>query len=460
MPSDSLQDHDVCIVGLGYVGLTLAVAMADAGFQVHGVEISDAVLRALSEGRAHFLEAGLDARLAEQIRTGRFTFGRRLDDSVAARAYIVTVGTPVDDDKKVRIDSMRAVIADIGRVLRDGDIVILRSTVLVGTTRDIAKPALDATGRRYDLAFCPERTLEGKALAELRSLPQIVGGIDAASTSRAAQLFSRLTPTIVRVNDPETAELVKLVSNVQRDYIFAFANEVAAMCDALGLSAAEVIASGNLDYPRANLPVPGPVGGPCLEKDPYILAESLERVAFVPALAIAARRWNEELPQRTVATVAEAFARRSDTPPARIGLAGLAFKGRPETDDMRGTLAIPLVRHLREAFPAARLVGWDPAAGPEAIAALDIEPVASLDEIFKDTSILIIQNNHECFARMDLPALSAGMARPAIIYDLWTQHDPRTTRLAAGVDYHGLGAFSIGPVADPPPEMNRSCASS
>lgn len=443
MLPESLRDQNICVIGLGYVGLTLAVALADAGFRVHGVEINPDVLEALRQEQAHFSEVGLNGHIAQQIRSGRLTFGEQLEDAPESSVYIVTVGTPVGDDKRVRFDSMRSVVNDIGKVLKEGDLVILRSTVMVGTTRQIVKPALDATGLRFDLAFCPERTLEGKALLELKTLPQVVGGIDAGSTFRASQMFSFLTPSVVRVNDPETAEMVKLVNNTQRDYIFAFANEVAAICDELGLSAAEVIVSGNLGYPRANLPMPGPVGGPCLEKDPYILAQSLEGRDYRPGLAIAAREWNEALPARAVAMLAAEYRRRSEADPARIAVVGLAFKGRPETDDMRGTLAIPIIRHLRDHFPAAELIGWDPVVKPEAIRSLGVEPVASLAAAFAGASILLIQSNHECFAQMDVSALSASMTRPGMVYDLWNQHDPRTVRVAAGISYKALGAFAL-----------------
>ena len=436
----------MCIVGLGYVGLTLAVAMADAGFRVHGVETAEPVLAALRTGKAHFVEVGLNAKLAEQTAAGRFTFGSDFDPEARSTAYIITVGTPVGENKRVRFESMKTVAENVARVLQPDDLVVLRSTVLVGTTRDFVKPVLDRTGHPYALAFCPERTLEGRALQELRSLPQVVGGIDANSTFRASQMFSFLTPSVVRVNDPETAELVKLVNNTQRDYLFAFANEVAAVCDHLGLDAAEVIASGNLGYPRANLPMPGPVGGPCLEKDPYILAESLEKTGFTPALAVAARRWNEELPVRAVRQIAQGCTGRGMAP-ARITVTGLAFKGRPETSDLRGTLAAPLVTELRKRFPDARIVGWDPVVEADDIAAFGLPPAATIEEAFDDADIVVIQNNHECFARVDLAGLSARMKRPGLIYDFWNQQNARTLTLAPDVTYHGLGAFAVGEAA-------------
>ena len=143
----------------------------------------------------------------------------------------------------------------------------MRSTVKIGTTRNLVHPVLEASGKRFDLAFCPERTVEGQALEELRWLPQIVGGETLDVTVRAGQLFQFLTPTVVRVSSVETAEMVKLVDNSQRDVHFAYSNEVARVCDVIGISAAEVIQAGKRGYPRTNLPMPGPVGGPCLEKD-------------------------------------------------------------------------------------------------------------------------------------------------------------------------------------------------
>ena len=442
--SDSYKDSRVCIIGLGYVGLTLAVAMTDVGFEVSGVEINPTVLQTLGEGRAHFSEIGLDSKLAEQIETKRFTFSDTIDPKSGSSVYIVTVGTPIGPDKRTRFAAIVGVIEAIAAVMKDGDMVVLRSTVRIGTTREIVKPILDRTGLSYDLAFCPERTLEGKALSELRSLPQVVGGIDDRSTLRASQMFSILTPSVVRVRDPETAEIVKLINNTQRDYIFAFANEVAAMCDAIGVSASEVIASGNLGYPRANLPMPGPVGGPCLEKDPYILAEGLERFGFTPALALAGRRWNEELPAWTVGAVARDYRAKTKVPPARIAVVGLAFKGRPETDDLRGTLAIPIIEMLRGEFPSAEIVGWDPLVDTAGVRSVGVEPVATLEAAFEGSHIVLIQTNHECFARMRLRNLSGLMARPGIIYDYWNQHDPRTTNVAEGVVYIGLGSANLG----------------
>ncbi len=205
------------------------------------------MLDALSQRRAHFHEPGLTEQLVRAVDSERLTVHPAIPPNCAATAFIVTVGTSLDSEGRVSMASVRFHATEIAAQLKDGDLVLLRSTVQIGTTRDVVGPILAATGKRYGLAFCPERTVEGQALRELRYLPQIVGAMDAMVATRAAQLFAFLTPTVVRVSDPETAEMIKLIDNAKRDVIFGYANEVARMCDAIGISAAEVIRSGRFD---------------------------------------------------------------------------------------------------------------------------------------------------------------------------------------------------------------------
>ena len=455
LPQD-FRDGHVCIIGLGYVGLTLAIAMADAGFRVTGVERAPEVLRHLREGRPHFSEVGLAAKLKRQMEKGRLVVRERIDDAVRAPVYIVTVGTPLDERKRTKLGAIREVSAALARILEPGDLVVLRSTVRVGVTRDVVRPLLDRAGVLYNLAFCPERTLEGKALEELRTLPQVIGGVDEASALRAARLFHFLTPTIVRVSSAEAAELAKLVNNTYRDLVFAFANEVAAMADTLGVSVLEVVHACGLGYPRGQIPMPGPVGGPCLEKDPYILAESVGAGDAASLLTLHGRMLNEALPDRVVESLARlraaregaAMARMEPTPPVRrIAVLGLAFKGRPETSDLRGTLAIPLIAALRRRFPDTHVVGFDPVVPAPDVTALGIEAVPTLDAAFTGTDLVLIQNNHPLFATMDLDTLADRLAPNAVIYDLWNLQEPMRLALRRDVAYAGLGTALVRPRA-------------
>ena len=243
VPQD-YSDRQVAILGCGYVGLTLAAVMADVGFNVLGVEIRDDVLAKLSRGEPHFHEPGLAALLERLVRQKRIRFVKQLPQPCEARVFIITVGTPLDARGRARLDMVEHVAQEVAACLKPGDMVVMRSTLKLGTTRRIVKPLLDGRGVTYDMAFCPERTLEGQALAELRYLPQIVGGDSLQASVRASQLFQLLTPTTVRVSSLDTAEMIKLVDNSQRDVFFAFSNEIARLCDAMPISAAEVIRAG------------------------------------------------------------------------------------------------------------------------------------------------------------------------------------------------------------------------
>lgn len=434
-------DNKVCVLGLGYVGLTLATALAEVGFEVYGVEIRDDVVDLLRSGVPHFHEPGIAERLRRAVDDGRLRVSTRIPDDCPASVFVVTVGTPLDDDGRVRLDMMDNVAHEVARALHPGDLVIMRSTVKVGTTRNVVVPILQGSDKPFQVAFCPERTLEGRAMIELRFLPQIVGGDTHDAAVRAGQLFQMLTPTIVRVSDIETAEMIKLVDNAQRDVQFAYANEVARVCDALNVSAAEVINAGKLGYPRTNLPMPGPVGGPCLEKDPYILAESLENTGVEPEITLAARRLNERQPLE-VADHLHSFCTSLDGFPDNpvVTLLGLAFKGTPATDDLRGTMARPILAALRERFPDGEFRGYDAVVAPDGVRSLGLDPCSSLEDAVSSSHLVVILNNHAAHAGMALEDLAPRLAKPAVVYDFWNLFPGAGFRLPEWVTYMALGS--------------------
>lgn len=440
MPVD-YRDRKVCVLGLGYVGLTLATVMAEVGYDVLGVEIRDDVLELLRSGVPHFYEPGLAERLRKVVASGRLRVVKRIPEDCRASVHIVTVGTPLDSQGVVRLDMIRNVTSEIAQHLRGGELVIMRSTVKLGTTKTTVLPLLRESGQDFDLAFCPERTIEGNALRELRELPQIVGGIDLKSQLRAAQLFQFLTPTIVRVSDIETAEMIKMVDNSYRDVCFAYANEIARICDAVGISAVEVINSGKLGYPRVNLPLPGPVGGPCLSKDPYILQQSLAGTSLRPEITLAARSVNESQPDESIAAVRRVLAHRPDWPEEPvIVLMGVAFKGRPATNDLRGTMAVPIFEAVKKYFPKARYKGFDAMVSAEDMRAFGLEPCPSLPDAMTGANLALILNNHKIFADMPLEDLAAVMARPGLVYDYWNHFTAASLALPSGVGYMALGS--------------------
>jgi UDP-N-acetyl-D-mannosaminuronic acid dehydrogenase len=445
MLQNNFRDHTVCVIGLGYVGLTLATVMAGIGFRVLGIEVRDDVLEKVKEGKPHFFEPGLEGRLSNLVKNGKIHFSKTIPTDWDGTVFIITVGTPLGTDGKTRTEYIEGVGRQISKYLKKNDMVLMRSTVKIGTTRNLMYPLLKEAGVDFDLAFCPERTLEGKALIELRQLPQIVGGMSQSATIRASQLFQFLTPTVLRVSDVETAEMVKLIDNANRDIMFGYANEVARACDSIGISAIEVINAGKLGYPRTNLPLPGLVGGPCLEKDPYILAEGICEQGVEMEMTIAARKMNEGQPLLIAKYIKQQASKIKGFPEnPEIALLGLAFKGQPATNDLRGTMARPIFSALRKCFPSAKFRGYDAVVTNEEIVAFGLNPCMTLKEALSETNVAVILNNHAEFAMMPIETLFETMARPSFIYDVWNAFDARELSIPDGCGYVALGSHGMG----------------
>lgn len=432
------MDYDVAVIGLGYVGLTLAVALADTGFRVLGVEKRADVVDMTNQGKPHFSETGLAEMLGHAVETGHLVATQELGDA-HAQVYVITVGTPLNSDGTARVDYIEAAAREVAENMPDGALVVLRSTVKIGTAREVVAPILAVSGKRFEIAMCPERTLEGRAMRELRVLPQIVGADTPETRERAAHFFYKLTPTAVQVSSLETAEIIKLVDNTFRDVQFGFANEVARICDAFGVNAMEVIPGGKLGYERTNVALPGLVGGPCLEKDPHILAQSLRSVGVELDITTAARRVNERQPVETVDWVLREHARRADTPP-RIGLLGMAFKGAPATDDLRGAMSLAVLAAIREKAPEAEVTLFDPVcSGTQLSEAAPRCAVAEhIEEAIGGVDIAIIANNHPELATWRPRQMLRVMAESGFIYDYWNHFsDLRPYEL--GPNYFAVG---------------------
>ena len=435
---------DVAVVGLGYVGLTLATALADTGFRVLGVERREDVVEQTKRGVPHFSENGLPEMLAHAVQEGTLqaatTFGVETAD-----IYVITVGTPLAPDGKARLDFIEAATREVAENMADGALIILRSTVKIGTARNVVAPILKASGKTFEIAMCPERTLEGKAMHELRRLPQIVGADTPETRERAAHFFYKLTPTAVQVSSLETAEIIKLVDNTYRDVQFGFANEVARICDAFGVNAMEVIPGGKLGYPRTSVALPGLVGGPCLEKDPHILAQSMRDQGIELDITTAARRVNERQPVETVDFILEEHAKRSEAVP-RVALLGMAFKGVPATDDLRGAMSLAVLDALKTQAPKAEIVVFDPVCSKAELAGVagDCKVAEFIEDAIGGADIAIIANNHPDLASWRPRQMLRVMAEAGFIYDYWNHFsDLRPYEL--GPNYFAVG--NTGPAS-------------
>lgn len=431
-------DSNVVVVGLGYVGLTLSAHLATIGFRVHGVEIRDSVLESLSQRKSFFWEPNINEILSRTIESGSFTFSKMIPTSNSQRVFIITVGTPLNQEGRTNLAPIVNATKQVAEVLNSGDLIILRSTVKLGTTDGIVRKILSEKNLDFDLAFCPERTLEGSALKELGELPQIIGASTLQAKDRAAKFFGVGTSSVITVADSKTAEMIKLVDNMQRDAHFAIANEIAEMCNNSSIRAVDVINFGKLGYPRTNLPSPGPVGGPCLEKDSYILAESFKGTGQLGEVALSARRMNENVITNGAEFVSDFLRNNFDINSIKIAVLGLAFKGKPETDDLRGSPSITLLEILSANFPKSEIVGWDPMIhSPEEFKG-DWNLVTEMESAISGAAAVLLVNNHQRLDSLDLTHVASVMGKNSLIYDFWDRYS-NVNFAGLQVTYSGWG---------------------
>ena len=392
----------VAVVGTGRVGLPLALFLRSHGLAVIGIDI-DAGLRAkIAERKMPFDEPGCE-RLLE-------TYGLEMSGDIAAVAdvddIIVTVGTPLRQHIEVDLSQVEAVVDSLLPHLRMGQHLILRSTLAPGTTAYVKRSLHQKTpwrvGRDIALSFCPERLAEGKALAELRTIPQICGTEDMLSAQRASALFKHCGLEIFHC-DYVSAELAKLFCNTYRYINFAIANQFALIADSFGADVYKIVSMANPKYPRGPLPLPGFTAGTCLRKDFGMINEA----SPYPDLLLSAWKINEYMPRFLVHHI----QRRTPIEGQRVAVLGYAFKR--DADDTRDSLVPKLVRYLQRENPAEIRIA-DPHLGPD----LDGRPNLAPEEAVEGAGILFIATNHSCF-EPELPALAARAAQGAWVVDLW-----------------------------------------
>lgn len=434
------KNNSACIIGLGFVGLTLSIVMANRGFKIYGVEKNKLILKNLQNKQGHFYEPGLKQNLKKIITNKKFYFFKKIPKNKNISTYIITVGTPLNAQKKIITKYIVKTCNEIAGVLKNNDIVILRSTVKIGTTKNLVFPILKKTGKNFYLVYCPERAVEGSALRELCLLPQVIGGIDNNSINKAAKIFKKITKKIVITSNIETAEMIKLIDNSSRDVFFAYANEIARTCDAIGLNALEVIRSGKSGYDRTDLARPGLVGGPCLHKDPYIFSESIKKRNISAEITLMARKINERQPFEIVNFIYNYLKKINNFPKKlKISLIGLAFKGNPVTDDLRGSMAIQVFKALKNKFRSSKFFGYDPVISDANIIKLGLKKTSSLSDAFNNKDLVIILNDHHVFSNMPIEKFSRKLKIPSIIYDFWNHFEKNKLNLPDNIEYISLG---------------------
>lgn len=330
--------YDVCVVGgAGHVGAPLSMVLADQGHRTLIYDLNRTAMDTLRVGKLPFIEEAAEPVLARALASGRLAFTSDPADARDVPIIIVTIGTPIDEFHNPRLDVVGKCLDALLPYLSDDQMIILRSTVFPGVT-EFVHTYLRKRGRNMAVAFCPERVVQGKAIVELQTLPQIVSGVTPEAEERAARLFSSIAPNIVRMVVKE-AEFAKLISNAYRYIQFAAANQFYMMIEAAGLDHRRVLDGLKQDYPRSHsLPGPGFAAGPCLMKDTMQLV-AFENNRFL--LGNVAVMVNEGLPNFIV----ERLRTQRDLSQTKVGILGMAFKG--DIDDIRESLSYKLGKILR-----------------------------------------------------------------------------------------------------------------
>ena len=338
MKENPAPSCDVCVVGgAGRVGLPLALVLADSGFKTLILDINETALKTIAQGAMPFREEGGQTLLKKVNGTGRLTFSSEANSITRAAVVVLTVGTPIDEFHNPNLSLLIRCLEGLIPHLRDEQTIILRSTIAPGTTNYI-DGYLRSRGKKIGLAFCPERVVQGKAIEEIRALPQLVSGTSPEALAAAKTLFSKIAPEVVEMS-PLEAEFAKLVCNAFRYMQFAATNQLYMAVESAGLDYCELLSKMKRGYPRmGSIPGPGFAAGPCLMKDTMQLF-AFQKHNFV--LGQMAMTINEGLPNFIV----EQLARRFDLRTKRVGILGMAFKA--DSDDIRDSLSYKLGKLLR-----------------------------------------------------------------------------------------------------------------
>lgn len=405
----------VCVHGLGYIGLPTAAMLANSGHDVRGYDVDDDLVAALRDGDVGLNEPGLSEFVERALDDGGLAI---VDEVRPAEYHLVCVPTPFDEaERRADLTYVRAASEAVRPVLREGDTVILESTVPPGATHSQMRPILEESGlsadEEFGLAHCPETVLPGDILAELRANDRIVGGLTAEATAASVALYESFVEGEVRTTaGPTTAEFVKLVQNTFRDVNIGLANEVARLAHDYGIDSREAVEMANV-HPRVDLLRPGPgVGGHCLPVDPWFLGDASDNLDLIAA----ARRVNDGMVGFVVELLRELVPELRGK---RIAVLGAAYKG--NVDDTRMSPGLALARELQHG-PEAMTPATDGGVSDATSVAVHDPHVAdatldlhSLDDATRDADAVVVVTDHDEFADLDPVELAGRMAEPNVV---------------------------------------------
>ena len=426
----------VAVVGLGYVGVPVAAAVAATGASVVGIDIDPEKVRAINAGRnpLHGKEPGLSDLLKEAVAKGRLVATTEADRAAGADVVVVCVDTAIDaatHDPQYR--ALKAALSAVGPHVKRGALVTIESTLAPGTMKKLVQPTLERASRMragggFSLVHCPERVAAGKLLHNLTNLHRVLGAEDERSARKAAAFYARFMKGELHRTDWTTAEVAKTAENAYWDVQIAFANEVALISEELGVDAYRVRELVNTCTYRTMLLPGAGVGGHCIPKDSWLLISSA--IAAKPELIPLARGINDYMPRRMAQLVEEALvAAGRRMKGARIAVLGFAF--RENTEDARNTPARPLVKELRRR--GADVAIHDPYARTERGYTISRD----LDAVLRDADCVAIVAAHDAYRKLDLRRARRLMRHRALVDGRSVFEGPEVVR--AGFVYRGIG---------------------
>ena len=436
----------IAVVGFGYIGTVIGAVLADRGWPVTGIDVRQSVVDEINLGKTTVPEPGLGELVSNNVRVGRLRATTDFGAIAENDFVIVTVGTPLGPDYEPIVDDIKAAARAVAEHLRPGHLVILKSTVPPDTTEKLFLPILEETsglraGVDFGLAFCPERLAEGQAIRELLSIPIVVGAVDERSARACATLWRHaLGVESIVVEDPRTAEMVKLADNLWIDLNVAIANELAKVCDRLDMDVLQVIAAAN-SMPKGShnvnilMPSMG-VGGYCLTKDPWFVNHLGQSLGLDLAIPRTSRTVNDTMPAYTYGLLKQLLADQGKAiETSRIAVLGIAFKN--NTGDCRLTPTKYVVALLEES--GCHLTVHDPwVVGEEAHSVTRIPLTADIESAVEDADALVVLAGHREFHQIPLARLADLTAAGCVFLDGRNSFDPAAVR-AAGFVYKGIG---------------------
>jgi len=384
------------VVGLGYVGLPLAMELVRAGYRVLGVDVNPRVVESLNAGRSHIQDVPA-ATVGAAVQAKKFSATADLSRLKEPDVISISVPTPLSKTKDPDVSYVLAATESVKRALRKGQLVVLESTTYPGTTRELMLPALESTGLKvgedFFLAFSPERVDPGNERFNTRNTPKVVGGITPNCLKVALALYQPAIDTLVPVSSPEAAELVKILENTFRSVNIGLVNEMAIVCDKLGVDVWEVIdAAATKPFGFMKF-TPGPgVGGHCIPLDPHYLAWKMRTLNYKTRFIELAGELNAEMPEFWVAKVVDALNEQGKAVRAsRVMLLGVAYK--KNIDDIRESPALDVIRLLQHR--GAQVSYHDPHVPVLKDDAIALTSVALTPETLRAADCVMIITDHD-----------------------------------------------------------------